>query len=84
MEIIFKSCDCLFQATITDYYPEFAGDSETAAYPAYVEFSKLEVLDSENKPMIDVMPVWNLLAPKYMGKIEADCIAAIKAAQDDN
>ena len=83
MEITFKSCDCLFQETITEYYPEFDGDSETAAYPAYVEFSKLEVLDSENKPMIDVMPVWNLLAPKYMQSIEADCIAAIKAARDE-
>ena len=83
MEIIFKSCDCLFQATITDYYPEFAGNRDEPAYPAYVEFSKLEVLDSENKPMIDVMPVWNLLKPEYMDKIESDCISAIKAAQDD-
>jgi hypothetical protein len=83
MEIIFKSCDCLFTATVTDYYPESEGCRDEPPYPAYVEFSKLEVLDSENKPMLDVMPVWNLLKPEYIDQIESDCIAAIKAAGDE-
>ena len=83
MEITFKSCDCLFTATVTDYYPESGGGRDEPPYPAYVEFSKLEVLGSNNNPIIDGMPVWDLLAPNYMQDIERDCIAAIKAAGDE-
>ena len=83
MEIIFKSCECLFKATVTDYSPESEGSRDEPPCAAYVEFSKLEVLDSNNAPMLDVMPVWDLLDPKYAVKIESDCIAAIKAARDE-
>jgi len=84
MEIIFKSCDCLFKATIESYAPESEGCRDEPPCAAYVEFSKLEVLGSNNNPIIDVMPVWDLLAPNYMQDIERDCIAAIKAAQHDD
>jgi hypothetical protein len=84
VEITFKSCECLFKATVTSYASEHEGGWDEPPCAAYVEFSKLEVLDSNNVPMLDVMPVWDLLDPKYTVKIESDCIAAIKAAQDDN
>ena len=86
MEIIFKSCGSMMCAKITEdgYYPEFEGNQDEPAYPAYVEFETLHVLGSENQPVQELVCVWEWLDPKYQTRIESDCIAAIKAVRDDN
>ena len=83
MEITFKSCGSMLTAEVSEYYPEFEGNRDEAAYPAYVEFTKLHVLGSENQPVEELVRVWDWLNPEYQTRIEADCIAAIKAARDD-
>jgi hypothetical protein len=59
MEITFKSCGAMMTAEIPEggYYPEFEGNRDEAAYPAYVEFTKLHVLGSENQPVQELVRV---------------------------